>query len=172
MGTVSDLLSGLTPKQRERLLAAQTPAVRAQLAAATGERQAKGPTWRRPVHATATASERTVVVTLKGLVLVSEANTREPWAVRHARRTFQRRHVGAALASLGPCPLALPLAVTITRSGPRALDTDNLQGSAKAVRDELALWLGVDDGPSAPVSWHVAQVRGPYGCRLELTGAA
>ena len=39
-----------------------------------------------------------------------------------------------------------PIVVTITRLGPRALDSDNLASSGKHVRDAIATWLGVDDG--------------------------
>lgn len=165
----STVLSGLSPAQRDSLLAIQPDATRRALGATSrptrGARQGA-------VETTARAEGGSVVVFLKGLVLVSEANTREHWTVKHQRRCRQQRHVALALASVAPCSLTFPVEVLITRLGPRALDTDNLQGSAKAVRDELARWLGVDDGPSAPVSWHVAQVRGPYGCRIELTGGA
>lgn len=36
--------------------------------------------------------------------------------------------------------------VAITRVGPRTLDDDNLVSACKAARDEIARWLGVDDG--------------------------
>jgi hypothetical protein len=68
--------------------------------------------------------------------------------------------------------------VTLTRIGPRDLDSDNLAGSAKAVRDAVARWLGVDDGPRAPVEWRYAQERPAKGAKryavritIESTGA-
>lgn len=42
---------------------------------------------------------------------------------------------------------------------PRGLDTDNLQGSAKHVRDAVARWLGVNDRDPR-VTWHVGQEHG------------
>lgn len=42
-------------------------------------------------------------------------------------------------------PPALPVVVTLVRCSPRLLDDDNAVGAMKAVRDEVAAWLGVDD---------------------------
>lgn len=162
----SDVLSGLTPAQRDRLLAIQPEATRAALGAPS--RPTK--TVRQgPVESTARVEGGTVVVMLKGLVLVSEANQREHWTSRDRRRALQQRHVTDALDAL-PRP-SLPVVVTIVRTGPRRLDTDNLQGSAKAIRDAVAAWLGVDDGPTAPVSWQVGQDHGGYGCRIVVERA-
>lgn len=55
--------------------------------------------------------------------------------------------------------------VTLTRwwgARQRALDTDNLQGSLKAVRDEVAVLLGVDD-KDPRVAWDCQQDRDPRG---------
>ena len=61
-----------------------------------------------------------------------------------------------------------PAVVTITRLAPTSLDSDNLQGSAKHVRDAIAAWLGVDDRDPR-VTWHVGQERQKtYGVRLAL----
>jgi hypothetical protein len=62
--------------------------------------------------------------------------------------------------------------VRIVREGPRLMDTDNLSGAAKSTRDEVAAWLGVDDGPTGPVTWVVDQrksVGGGYGVEIEIT---
>lgn len=61
--------------------------------------------------------------------------------------------------------------VTLIRISAGELDTDGLAGALKAVRDEVAAWLGVGDGPSDPASWRCAQQRGPRGVhavRIEI----
>lgn len=54
----------------------------------------------------------------------------------------------------------LPLVITMVRCAPRLLDSDNAVGALKAVRDEVAKWLGVDDGDSR-LEWVVAQSKAP-----------
>ena len=56
----------------------------------------------------------------------------------------------------------VPLVITITRVGPRELDTDNLAASAKHVRDGISDWLGVNDR-SKLLKWEYSQARGIYG---------
>jgi hypothetical protein len=61
-------------------------------------------------------------------------------------------------AQFGWCPQSLkdtpfPLTVTLTRHGKRLLDDDNLAGSFKAIRDEVAAQLGRDDNPKSGISW-------------------
>ena len=108
----------------------------------------------------------------------SEANRRDHWAVRHRRFAKQRSVVALHLLALGgltrPRP---PLVVTLTRIGPRRLDVDNLAGGFKAVIDQVAAWLGVDDGDPRMV-WQFAQKRGrpnEYALAVKIeerTGAA
>jgi hypothetical protein len=58
---------------------------------------------------------------------------------------------------------ALPCVVLLTRVAPSAgLDDDNLSGSLKAIRDQVAHWLRVDDRDPR-VSWTYAQRRGKRG---------
>lgn len=87
----------------------------------------------------------------------SESAWRTVWARKKSQRTeiawalkLQARHHGAA-----PKP---PAVVNLTRIGPRVLDGDNLQRALKAIRDEVALFLGVDDA-SPLVEWKYAQVQ-------------
>lgn len=92
--------------------------------------------------------------------LESEANRRGAWYVHESRRKAQRRAVATVALMVHPTLAPPPhraYVVTITRIAPRALDTDNLASSAKAVRDEIARWLGVSDGPRGPVEWRYAQ---------------
>lgn len=96
---------------------------------------------------------------------VSEANARGHWSARAKRAKSQR----TAMRLLAPKWTAGPLLVVkLTRLGPRELDTDNLAGSMKAVRDALADWLRVDDATPL-VRWEYAQEKGPPGIRVEVT---
>lgn len=56
-------------------------------------------------------------------------------------------------------PPAFPLVVFLARIAPRQLDDDNLARSAKAVRDQVAELLGVDDRDPR-VTWRYDQWRG------------
>ena len=96
-------------------------------------------------------------VSIPGLRLVSEANARGSWHGGASRAAKQRRIV--ALVLRAQQPVAIPCNVRIVRVAPSRLDDDNLARAAKAVRDELASWLGVDDRDER-VSWSVAQTRG------------
>lgn len=103
------------------------------------------------------------------LRLISEANVsqREHWAVKHKRTKRTRAAVSDALRGFGLRP-SLPCTVTITRCAPRRLDSDNAVRAAKAVRDEVAAWLGVDDADPR-ITWRYAQERAAartYGVKI------
>lgn len=103
---------------------------------------------------------------------VSEANQRDHHFAKAKRVKVQRQTTAAHLQASGfdPEPIAASKpTVTLTRIGRRALDTDNLAGSLKAVRDEVAKWLGVDDGPRGPVTWAYRQEthKGPL-CKVRI----
>lgn len=112
----------------------------------------------------------TLYVQIPFLRLHSEANERIHPLAKARRTKAQREHVAWALmAAYGVNPflkhswlLKSKLWIQIERIGPRALDTDNLAISAKHVRDEIAKWLGVDDG-SPRLEWVVTQSRGVRG---------
>ena len=106
-------------------------------------------------------------VTIPNLRLVSEANAHEHFWKRTKRANEHHAAVEAALQAWGPKPSTYPLLVIITRYAPAKLDSDNLQGSAKHVRDAVAEWLGIDDKCDA-VLWFVAQVQQSktYACRI------
>lgn len=96
------------------------------------------------------------------IALPSASNLREHWATRARRVKSQRAATALSFKALMVTREALPafpLAVTLTRQSPRKLDDDNLRGACKAVRDEVAAQLGVDDG-SALVEWRYAQAKG------------
>jgi hypothetical protein len=55
---------------------------------------------------------------------------------------------------------------------PALLDSDNLANALKPVRDEIAAWLGIDDG-SPLLRWECGQVetRGAVGVAVTVTAA-
>lgn len=97
-------------------------------------------------------------------------NNREHHMARHRRVKKERQAVAWALA--GKTKPSLPVVVTLTRLAPsRGLDEgDNLEGSLKAVRDQIAEWLGVDDRDQR-VKWEYAQRRAPWGVQIEVRTA-
>ena len=109
-----------------------------------------------------------IVVSLDGMKLASELNERETWQARSARAKRQQRAVLGALANVAR-PTADWWRVCTTRVGLRLLDSDNLAGAAKHVRDAVATWLGTGDGVTSPVDWEVAQRKAKtYGCIVRI----
>lgn len=113
------------------------------------------------------------------LRLVSEANERIHWAKKSKRTKLQRatayQAASSSLRALNVSPSQpvsaqnegtfqvepyLPLWVQITRVAPRSLDTDNLAGACKHVRDGIADALGVDDRHSHLVAYSYSQAKG------------
>ena len=100
-------------------------------------------------------------------------NDHEHWTVR-AKRVKRERN---AVRLLWPrrATIALPVVVLLTRISPgtRLMDAeDNLTGSLKAVRDQVAAQLGIDDGDRSAASWEYAQERGAWGVRVEIRARA
>lgn len=82
------------------------------------------------------------------LATVSELNSRDHWRKRSARAKLQRQQTKLTILSeqfAKKANLEMPLRVTLTRLSPRYLDSDNLQGAFKHVRDGVADAVGVDD---------------------------
>jgi hypothetical protein len=95
------------------------------------------------------------------MALVSEANLagHAHWSVRQRRAKSQRsaaqivameagralRAAGVVDGKAGRVAPGWRVEATITRHGVRALDSDNLAGAGKHVRDGLADALGIDD---------------------------
>jgi hypothetical protein len=106
---------------------------------------------------------------------VSEANraSHEHWRKRHKRAKGQRevaKFVISTLLRIRPEYGRDTTVVTLTRIAPRKLDTDNLQGALKAVRDGVADALGIDDG-AGKVAWAYGQEKGrakEYAVRVDL----
>lgn len=85
-------------------------------------------------------------------------NDRLHWAKRASKVKQERLTVAWALKLAKAQPPALPAVVTIIRASPSKIpmDLDNLAGACKGVRDQLAEWIGVDDG-DARVTWKYDQ---------------
>lgn len=159
--SLRDVLGALTENAREALLA-RNPHLKDEWSLA--QREASG------CDARVVVEGRSIVVTLDGMRLVSEANLRESWEDRYRRSKRQKRAVAGALSNTAP-PEGQRYTVTITRLAARGLDTDNLAGSGKHVRDAIAAWLGLDDGPSAPIEWRVTQRKAKtYGVVVRIDG--
>ena len=116
-----------------------------------------------------------VTLTVEGVRVMSEANTRGHWATRHRRNRMQQDLVRVALLRLDRAGLlaAGRLRVTFSRvRGPRGqvMDSDGLCIAFKHVRDAVAAWLQRDDGdPWWDWQYHPEQVRGKeYGVRIRF----
>ncbi len=108
-----------------------------------------------------------------GLRLVNETNAREHWSAR-ARRAKRQRHDAFAHTRKDPFTRerASRYRITITRLGPRKLDSDNLAASGKHVRDGIADAIGIDDR-SDLYDWVYAQEASKvYGVRVRIEGLA
>ena len=91
-------------------------------------------------------------------------NSRSHWRVRASKRGSERKAVALLLPKHKVQPV---LVVTLTRVGPRAMDDDNVQGALKAVRDEVAKQLRIDDG-SPLIRWRYEQAKGDYAVRVSV----
>ena len=111
------------------------------------------------------------IVVMAPIRIQSEANLRHHWATRARRVSGQRDatrwNLFAVARNARPEP---PLTITITRIAPRELDSDNLAGGCKAVRDGIADWLCVDDGDKR-LTWRYEQRTGKpreYACEIRI----
>ncbi len=95
-------------------------------------------------------------------------NAREHWQQRSRRVKREREAVAWALKTASRPEV--PCSVLLTRVGPsNGLDDDNLAGSLKSVRDEVAKWLGVDDRDRMTVRYRYAQRRAKkWGVHIEF----
>jgi hypothetical protein len=103
---------------------------------------------------------------------VSESNTRCFWAVKAKRVKMQRQAVALLFPRTAKTVARRAvdggLTVELVRVARRELDDDNLRGALKAVRDEVAKQLGVDDADKR-VSWTYGQRVGPYAVEVTIT---
>lgn len=101
---------------------------------------------------------KTMISTTIPIKVISVANARLNRFKLAAMNKSHRAIAANTLAGLASPPQA-PLTIVLTRIGSKALDTDNLAGGFKAVRDGIADWLGVDDG-SPLLDWQYQQRSG------------
>jgi hypothetical protein len=97
---------------------------------------------------------------------VSEANAHEHWRVRQKRAKEQRGTVAAFLRAQGNMWRDFGhgyVIVILTRIASRALDSDNLQGAMKHVRDGVADAINGGDDRDERIEWRYAQRRGASG---------
>lgn len=99
-----------------------------------------------------------VAQTIEIPMAVPTPNVREHFRVRAKRVKLQRETTMLALQVLATMP-RLPVQITLTRIASRELDDDNLAFAFKAIRDAIAEWLGVKDGPRDPVAWSYGQAK-------------
>lgn len=106
------------------------------------------------------------------LKLGAALNARVHWTARAKRSKTERAIVRASLAHRQDLRCTLPpTTCTLVRIAPRALDDDNLAGAFKSIRDEVASFFDVDDGPKGPIAWRYAQRKGEprqYGIEINL----
>lgn len=161
--------SDVDPETWAKILAAAGPAP-----APPARGRNKGPADPAPLAAAAFEPPGTWTVPLR-LEPVTNNGAVKRGAIGRAAR--DRRAVAAALAGnlreLAPFADAAragrAVVCRITRLGGGPMDDDNLPVTAKWVRDTVALFLGVGDGPGGPVRWVCDQAPGgPWGVRVEL----
>lgn len=89
----------------------------------------------------------------------NESNVRKHWRGRYGRSKAARTKVSTLFPKwkVEPC-----VRVTLTRVSAGELDTDGLQAALKAVRDEVARCMAVDDRTRL-VEWIYRQERGDRG---------
>jgi hypothetical protein len=101
------------------------------------------------------------------LLTISEANSRGHWSAR-AKRVKAQRWAMTLVLGVRPGFIPSSMVVRLTRMSARSLDTDNLASAFKAVRDQIAEWLGVDDGDPNVVWVYAQQLRARRGISVEI----
>lgn len=105
--------------------------------------------------------------------LMSEANTHQHWRKKYERNKRQQKAVQLVWLSQKP-NVKPPCKVTLIRSGPRLLDSDNVVYSFKNVRDCIGSLIlpdlapGQADGHGTGIEWSYSQEKGLYGIRIEI----
>lgn len=103
------------------------------------------------------------------LRVVNTLNRREHWAVRAKRNAAHRQAVTLRLRTSRSPPPPLPLVVTLVRIAPRPFDDDGTVASLKAVRDAVAAFYCVDDGPGETrLVWRYGYRQGAYAVEVRL----
>lgn len=105
---------------------------------------------------------------------ISVTNAREFWRVRAKRAKAERVSArdaffaNASWARVQTGEFEGALRITLTRLATHKLDSDNLAGACKSVRDGIADALGMDDGDEL-LTWEYAQEKAKeYGVRVKI----
>ncbi len=101
--------------------------------------------------------------------LAPEANKHEHWA-KKAKRVKRQRWVVERVLDTKLAP-PLPVVVKLTHIAPRPFDSDNRRRAFKAIRDEIAKWLGTTDAPGSGIIWQYRRRRGKvreYGIEIAV----
>ena len=107
------------------------------------------------------------------MLLPSMANERLHWSAKARKVKAQRATCALSLRANGvgwrltPLETGDHLVVVLVRQAPRRLDSDNLQGAFKAIRDEVAAFFHVPDNHPS-ITWCYKQVKGPATVSIEL----
>lgn len=99
---------------------------------------------------------------------VSEANARDNRWRLTKRKRWQRDWTATAFRNSRP-PKIKPeqiIEIRLTRLGPRKLDSDNLAGSMKYIRDQIAKEIGFND--AADVWQEMQRPSKTYGVDVEI----
>lgn len=108
----------------------------------------------------------TIPVHTRALVNLQTGNSKLFGIMRSREKKQQREAVGPHLFGIGISFRSVRMVRLAPSNG---LDQGNLWNALKAVQDEIAAHLGIDDGPKSPASWAVGQERSKaYGVRVEL----
>jgi hypothetical protein len=108
-----------------------------------------------------------VPLTRKSEATMSIGNERGDHRAVGARKHAQQRAVFAALGARARRP-RLPIVVLLTRTTLRASRMDRHAEWHKAIVDEVARWVGADDGDPR-ITWRFAHATGPVkGVRIQV----
>ena len=93
----------------------------------------------------------------------SEANKTDHWICKNQRRKTQKLQVWAVLHNSSPS-INPPCLIKLTRLSSRMMDSDNLVGAFKWIRDEIANYINPGKRPGMAdsdtrIKWEYAQEK-------------
>jgi hypothetical protein len=109
-----------------------------------------------------------LVVFIPGLLPRSEANAGGRRRDKIARKCAAKAAVAEALRGVPWLDWPRPVKVVLTRVGGKRMDSDNVARCFKSCRDQVATFLGVDDGDTTAVRF-VTRQRAGYESGTEIT---
>lgn len=100
---------------------------------------------------------------------VAGLNAREHWRKRCKRVSSERSAAHLIVREIAR-KVPMPVTVTLVRASVGTLDSDNLQGALKGIRDGVADAYGVDDN-GLDIRWQYGQTkckRGGHGVYIDI----